>query len=766
MFRFGSLGSGQTGRLGSNWSGHRPSYSSSLRPFPVPSFVNYYLYGSTDGNKPATTKPGTAAQIAPKPDHDSTVTKPDPSKVLTVDSLDLKVTENTKAHHTDEYDISQAKTDPKLVVRRGQPFNIEIKFSKGYNQEIDDLRIVFEAGSNPSVTQGTSVEFILSDDDEPKKWGAKIDSQKDTTLTVTVFTPPTCYVGKWTLKIDVVKKVDRDVNIFRYQHRDPIYIIFNPWCKDDAVYMEKQEQLNEYILCETGGIYVGSENSVSYRPWSFSQFDSCVLDVALYLLDKSGINWAVRGNPIPIVRKLSALINAQDDNGVLEGSWSGNYPGGQSPVSWTGSGKILEKYWKTKTPVKYGQCWVFSGLGTTLCRTLGIPARSVTNFESAHDTDGSITIDYINVAGGWKNERDSVWNFHVWNEAWMSRPDLPEGYGGWQAFDATPQETSDGIYCCGPASVIAIKEGRIDLPYDGAFIFAEVNADKAFWKHDSMGKLQCVDLLKDVVGKHISTKAVNNHQREDVTGHYKHPEGSAAERAAVRNANQSVSNRTKPNLYSIAANDVQFTIVQDTENTFLGNNFELSLVVTNGAKVKRTVSGQIEVSSMFYTGVVSDKIKSDPFKIVVEPGKETTHKLVVTLEEYESKLKDFYMLDVSVWAEVEETKQFFIKKQNYRLRKPHLKITGPSAVVSGQEYKYNVSFVNPLNRTLTDCFVVVDGLGKSTKFRQSNVPPKSTFIATIPVTPIKSTKSEIILNFNSEELQDINVSHHLLIQNA
>lgn len=26
----------------------------------------------------------------------------------------------------------------------------------------------------------------------------------------------------------------------------------------------------------------------------------------------------------------------------------------------------------------------------------------------------------------------------------MARPDLPDGYGGWQAIDATPQEASDG----------------------------------------------------------------------------------------------------------------------------------------------------------------------------------------------------------------------------------------------------------------------------------------------------------------------------------
>lgn len=40
--------------------------------------------------------------------------------------------------------------------------------------------------------------------------------------------------------------------------------------------------------------------------------------------------------------------------------------------------------------------------------------------------------------------QDSVWNFHVWNEVWMRRPDLTEGvFGGWQVIDATPQEASN-----------------------------------------------------------------------------------------------------------------------------------------------------------------------------------------------------------------------------------------------------------------------------------------------------------------------------------
>ena len=32
----------------------------------------------------------------------------------------------------------------------------------------------------------------------------------------------------------------------------------------------------------------------------------------------------------------------------------------------------------------------------------------------------------------------------MWNESWFKRPDLPHGHDGWQAHDATPQETSEG----------------------------------------------------------------------------------------------------------------------------------------------------------------------------------------------------------------------------------------------------------------------------------------------------------------------------------
>ncbi|QQP55298.1 Transglutaminaselike, partial [Caligus rogercresseyi] len=64
------------------------------------------------------------------------------------------------------------------------------------------------------------------------------------------------------------------------------------------------------------------------------------------------------------------------------------------------------------------------------CRAIGIPCRSVTKYESAHDTNENLTVEkYFDEEGNELGPRassgygsDSVWNFHVWNDVWMSRP--------------------------------------------------------------------------------------------------------------------------------------------------------------------------------------------------------------------------------------------------------------------------------------------------------------------------------------------------------
>lgn len=85
-----------------------------------------------------------------------------------------------------------------------------------------------------------------------------------------------------------------------------------------------------------------------------------------------------------------------------------------------------------------------------------------------------------------------------------------------------------GLYCCGPSPVAAIRKGNIFMGYDTKFVFSEVNADKLVWLVRTAGGREKVSLLSVEtmsIGKNISTKAVGQDRRSDLTHQYKFPEG-------------------------------------------------------------------------------------------------------------------------------------------------------------------------------------------------------------------------------------------------
>ena len=61
-----------------------------------------------------------------------------------------------------------------------------------------------------------------------------------------------------------------------------------------------------------------------------------------------------------------------------------------------------------------------------------------------------------------------------------------------------------GKYRTGPASVRAIKEGKVNLKYDTKFIYAEVNADKVYWRYNKEKKdYEPFRVDTDAVGKQM-----------------------------------------------------------------------------------------------------------------------------------------------------------------------------------------------------------------------------------------------------------------------
>lgn len=223
---------------------------------------------------------------------------------------------------------------------------------------------------------------------------------------------------------------------------------------------------NDFLLKETGAVWLGTREAPLARPWAYNQFDMGVLSSALDAIDT--LDEKSRREPVLVMRALGGQTQK-----VLRGRWDGDYKDGRSPGYWSSSTQILNEYRKNGV-VKYGQSMVYACLLTSYARTMGIPATSTTGYDFVRETGADLV--WIPDASGVysASPKGQARNLHVWTEAWLKRPDL-KGGDGWQAIDATPQESSSGgDRVAGPVSVALLAK---DTKYDNAFVGGESNAN-------------------------------------------------------------------------------------------------------------------------------------------------------------------------------------------------------------------------------------------------------------------------------------------------
>ncbi|XP_045587837.1 annulin isoform X2 [Procambarus clarkii] len=680
------------------------------------------------------------------------------AEFLVVKEFNLVSGDNGGLHHTSQYELME-REKPRLVIRRGQEFTIVLVTNHTMDKDKDKLSLVFTVADakNPNFGNQTLVGVGVGVG-STNGWSASITDVSDSSITLKVNTSSSAIIGEWKLEVDV----QSGEKTHSFPCKDTFFMLFNPWCKDDAVYLEGEAEKQEYVLSDSGLIWRGTASRLRPSPWNFAQFEENVLECVLYMLTSvCKMSPANRNDPIKVTRAISAGVNSPDDEGVLVGNWGTDYSDGTPPTKWGGSQLILQEYFNTKKPVKYGQCWVFSGVVTTACRAVGIPCRSITNFSSAHDTHNSLTIDYFFDNEGEVIESlnsDSVWNFHVWNEVWMTREDLGPEYGGWQVIDATPQEESDGQYRCGPASLAAIKNGQIQRPYDVPFIFSEVNADKLFWKY--RGDSQPMKLLgrkTGGIGQFVSTKAVGKFMREDVTHLYKFEEDSSEERTVMHNALRMCENIFARYYLNEELEDVEFDF-QLNDDIIIGEPFTTSVVVENKSDKEYDVEVLLRADTMLYTGVTKDLVKKHKIDISMKPKSKETVVMDVSFDEYYKKLVHQCAFNLSCLANVKQTSFEYFAQDDFRCRKPDIKIEYEGEMAVNKETKCAAYFTNPLPMALTKGHFTVQGAGLTKvqviKLKQ-NVPVKGEVRCEFTVLPSISGERTLNIMFDSHQLEDV-----------
>uniref|UniRef100_A0A8C3Q0S1 Protein-glutamine gamma-glutamyltransferase 4 n=1 Tax=Chrysolophus pictus TaxID=9089 RepID=A0A8C3Q0S1_CHRPC len=701
---------------------------------------------------------------------------------LKVTKVDFLKSQNSVQHHTDAYNT------PNLVVRRGQPFLLQLTLSREL-RATDKLSLHFSIGEKPMEPTGTLMSLNPRSTRNVSGWQISIVKSSGTECTLSVTSAPNAAVGIYGL---IVKT---GPNVYKPE-KNTVYLLFNPWCEGDIVFLSNEAERKEYVLNDTGYIYVGSAFNIHSKPWNFGQFEESILDACMYLLDKSKLKMSSRRDPVVVSRAMSALVNANDDSGVVLGNWSGKYENGTSPMAWIGSVAILQQYYKTKKPVSYGQCWVFSGVLTTVMRCLGIPARSVSNFNSAHDTDENLRVDvYLNEKGEklkWMSS-DSVWNFHVWNDVWMKRKDLPSGFDGWQAIDATPQEQSQGIFQCGPCPVKAVKDGDVYLPYDSKFVYAEVNADKVYWRvkeENGRNKYTKLGVESQSIGANISTKAVGQNRREDITWQYKFPEGSSEERASMKRA----VSYLQPSGMTPRARFAAVPMDVNLGNTVLGNTVQNEVVPKSGVQlkitnekplypgnpievvitVKSTVAGSwtVDLASscqlQSYTGKVHANLGYIKQTVKVEGQSEVHIPLKIMPDAYMKALAtvdDEEHVQVTAIAEIQGTPEKLTKEMSLSFEYPPIQVQMPETAQLNKDFTCAFIFKNKLNVPLDNCKLMVEGLGifKMATFDEGDIQPGRIIKSEVICTPTRVGEKKIVARLTSNQVKDISVEKGIMV---
>ncbi|XP_030170768.1 coagulation factor XIII A chain isoform X2 [Lynx canadensis] len=631
---------------------------------------------------------------------------------------------NKVDHHTDKYENNH------LIVRRGQSFFIQIDFNRPYNPGRDFFRVEYVIGRYPQENKGTYIPVPVVSQLQKGKWGAKVVMREDRSVRLSIQSSPECIVGKFRMYVAVWTPY----GVLRTS-RNPetdTYILFNPWCEEDAVYLDDDKEREEYVLNDIGVIFYGDFNDIKTRSWSYGQ------------------------------------VNAKDDEGVLVGSWDNIYAYGVPPSAWTGSVDILLEYQSTKNPVRYGQCWVFAGVFNTFLRCLGIPARVVTNYFSAHDNDANLQMDIFLEEDGNVNSKltkDSVWNYHCWNEAWMTRSDLPVGFGGWQAVDSTPQENSDGMYRCGPASVQAIKHGHICFQFDAPFVFAEVNSDLIYItvKKDGTHVVENVDTTH--IGKLIVTKEVGGDGIRDITDTYKFQEGQEEERLALETALMYGAKKSL-NTEGIVKPRSDVDMDFEVEKAVLGRDFKLTITFQNNSPNRYTLSAYLSGNIVFYTGVSKTEFKKETFEVTLEPMSFKKQEVLIRAGEYMSQLLEQGFLHFFVTARVSETRDVLAKQKSTVLAIPKLIIKVRGTRMVGSDMVVTVEFTNPLKETLRNVWIYLDGPGVTKPMRKMfrEIRPNSTVQWEEVCRPWVSGPRKLIASMTSDSLRHVYGELELQIQ--
>ncbi|XP_004466776.2 protein 4.2 [Dasypus novemcinctus] len=661
-------------------------------------------------------------------------------QALGIKTCDFQTARNNEEHHT------KAISSQRLLVRRGQPFIVILHFQAPVQAFLPTLKImalVAQTGKQPSVANRTQVTIPISSHSSGltratlgKEWSAAVEERDAQSWTISVTTPVDAIIGHYSLLLQVSGK--------KLCPLGPFTLLFNPWAREDAVFLENEAQRREYLLNQNGLIYLGTADCIQTEPWDFGQFEGDVVDLSLALLnvDKQEEKWS---DPVHVARVLGALLHAHKEKSVLPMPQTQAAQEGALLNKRRGSVPILRQ-WLTGQgrPVYDGQAWVLAAVACTVLRCLGIPARVVTTYSSAQGTGGGLLVDeYYNEEGlqNREGQRGRIWIFQTSTECWMARPVLPQGYGGWQILYPSLPKGGEVLEACDLVPVRAVKEGTLGLSPAVSDLFAAVNATCVVWKCCEDGTLELTDSNKKYVGNSISTKGVGSDRCEDITQNYKYPEGSLQEKEVLERVQKRRIEDGKDNSIhppSLKTADPLYLFLEAPSSLPLRGDAQLSVTLVNPNDWEKAGQLTIGVQAVYYNGILAAELWREKlsFKLSANLVQRITTSL--SFSYFDQNPPENSFLRLTAMATHSKSSLSCFAQEDIAICRPHLTIEMPEIAEQYQPLKTTVSVYNSLDSPMKDCVISILGrelIYRERNYRLGSVRPGNTLCTQFQFTP-------------------------------
>ncbi|XP_039769781.1 protein 4.2 [Ornithorhynchus anatinus] len=699
-------------------------------------------------------------------------------QALPVVRCDLHASTNNPEHRTDGIGARG------LVVRRGRPFQVTLTLSATQppcSPRIPTFTLVARTGAQAG---GAEAVFPVSGHADGTRWSAAVKERDPRRWVLSVTSPADAGVGRYSLLLQGSGKTRRLLGRFA--------LLFNPWARGDAVFLEGEAQREEYLLNPHGLIFLGTQGGGWPRPWDFGQSD--LVDFCLLLLDVDEEGRS-RGDPVHVSRLLGAVRLGEYDTAVnghtfpaspLAGSRPGTHPGSGFPgrtrprssaamcrgASWAsekglnlirergipaGSGTearreeasavrepgsvptLREWVARPPGPAHRSPDWVLAACTCSALRAVGIPARVVTAFGCARDTDGGWTVEEfyddegLEAAGA---PESRIWASRVWTECWMARPDLSSGYGGWQVLDPLATEGGgerswqDALACCDLTPVRAVKEGAVAVAPGVSRLFASLNSACAVWVRSGAGPPSRASAGAEYLGNYISTKGVDGDRCEDVTRTYKYPEGSPRE-AEVLDGVWKERDRSEPRA------DL-FVSLHAPSSFPLDGGAQLKVTVSNRSDEERAVRLTLGAQVLYSTGRLGARLWREERHLTLEGNRDRTFTTGVEFRESGRALENSSSLRLTAVGVDRSAGTCCFAREDVTAYKARATLEIPRTAVQFQPITAVIGIHNDLASSLDNCEVAIAGRGlvhRERIYRLGSVQPRGLLRKQIRLTP-------------------------------